>query len=219
MNLTSNQRRARARQQCREALTAHIYERLGVTVAPQDVRLQPSTDSDYAWSVMPGKEYLLDTNLGNGSVGLYQEIQQHLGSMIEAVAPRQRDTRRADTTSSVESHTPEPASASFTDKIKQLEDENFSLAFELEGTRAQLEELESQGRQWQAQMRDLQEELEECRSSAYELQSELEWARHGIGAAVKALEGTQLLRKGGGSVEFGQGRSRSSSPASSYVEE
>ena len=77
-------------------------ERLGVTVAPQDVRLQPSTDSDYAWSVMPGKEYLLDTNLGNGSVGLYQEIQQHLGSMIEAVAPRQRDTRHADTTSSVE---------------------------------------------------------------------------------------------------------------------
>lgn len=79
-----------------------LVERLGVKVEPQDVRLQPSEDSCYAWSVMPGKEYLLDTNLGRGCTGLYQEIQQHLGSTIEAVTPQQGHVEISDITLDVD---------------------------------------------------------------------------------------------------------------------
>ncbi|OQE65448.1 hypothetical protein PENNAL_c0157G02251, partial [Penicillium nalgiovense] len=50
MVLSSNEKRAFSRQQCREALAAHIHNRLGLVVAPSQVRLQPSAGDGYAWS-------------------------------------------------------------------------------------------------------------------------------------------------------------------------
>lgn len=66
------------------------------------MRLQPSLEDGYAWSVLEGKEYLLATNLGNGTVGRCQDIQQSLGSSLEAVAPPGQQPTGADTTSNVE---------------------------------------------------------------------------------------------------------------------
>lgn len=117
MTLTSNQRRALARQQCRVVLAAHIRkrllkkyrkqhtrknltnlsdERLGLSVPPQHVRLQPSADDGYAWSVLQGKEYLLDKSLGNGTVGRYEDIIEQVGSSFEAVTPQRQQPRSAE---------------------------------------------------------------------------------------------------------------------------
>lgn len=59
------------------------------------MRLQPSVEDGYAWSVLQGKEYLLDTNLGNGTVGRYQDIRQQLGPSLEAVAPERLQPKGA----------------------------------------------------------------------------------------------------------------------------
>ncbi|KAF4767694.1 hypothetical protein HAV15_009602 [Penicillium sp. str.  len=143
MGLTSNQRRAQARQRCREALAAHIYERLRLSIPPQCVRLQPSVEDSYAWSVLPGKEYLLDTNLGNGTVGRYQDIVQQLGSSLEAATPQRQQPKGTDhdTISREEPKPPEPDSASFTEMIRLLEHEKKVLAVDLESARAQSEDL------------------------------------------------------------------------------
>lgn len=65
-----------------------IDERLGLLVDPGQVRLQPSTQDGYAWSVTKSKESLLQTSLSNSTVGLYQAIREELGRSLEAVSPR-----------------------------------------------------------------------------------------------------------------------------------
>ena len=63
-------------------------DRLGLVVAPSDVRLQPSVGDKYAWSVTESKKSLLQTNLSSGSVGLYRSICEELGRSLEAVTPQ-----------------------------------------------------------------------------------------------------------------------------------
>ena len=62
--------------------------RLGLVVAPSQVRLQPSAGDGYAWSVTDSKKSLLQSNLGSGSVGLYRSIREELGRSLEAVTPQ-----------------------------------------------------------------------------------------------------------------------------------
>jgi len=62
--------------------------RLGLVVAPGQVRLQPSAGDGYAWSVTESKKSLLQSNLGSGSVGLYRSICEELGRSLEAVTPQ-----------------------------------------------------------------------------------------------------------------------------------
>lgn len=87
MALTSNQKRAQWRQKCREALARHIYHQLQLEVPPNKVRLQPSADDGYAWTVSESKRHLFDSHLSNGTVGLYQAICDEIGRSIEAVRP------------------------------------------------------------------------------------------------------------------------------------
>jgi hypothetical protein len=62
-------------------------ERLNLHICPDQVRLKPSMEDGYAWSVSESKEYLLDTSLSRGSVGRYDIIMEELGRSIEAVTP------------------------------------------------------------------------------------------------------------------------------------
>ena len=57
-------------------------------IAPSEVRLQPSQDDGYAWSVTDRSAHLLQGSLSNGSVGQYDAICAELGVSIEAVRPR-----------------------------------------------------------------------------------------------------------------------------------
>ena len=72
----------------RKGLMLMIDDRLGLLVAPNHVRLQPSAQDGYAWSVTKSKESLIQTSLSNGTVGLYRAIREELGRSLEAVSPR-----------------------------------------------------------------------------------------------------------------------------------
>jgi hypothetical protein len=63
-------------------------ERLGLRVDPRQVRLQPSTDDGYSWSVTDSQKYLLQSSLSRGTVGLYRAICEELGRSLEAVRPQ-----------------------------------------------------------------------------------------------------------------------------------
>lgn len=85
---SSNEKRTLLKQQCREALSIHIYDRLGLVVAPAQVRLQPPPGYGYAWSVTESMAFLLKSNLSSGTVGLFQTIYKELGRSLEAVSPQ-----------------------------------------------------------------------------------------------------------------------------------
>jgi hypothetical protein len=64
-----------------------LDKRLGLHIAPSEVRLQPSQDDGYAWSITDHSAHLLQGSLSNGSVGRYDAICAELGVSIEAVRP------------------------------------------------------------------------------------------------------------------------------------
>jgi hypothetical protein len=98
----SNKKLSIWRKQCRDALVAHIRksifasiashthmavdDRLHVEVDPALVRLQPSPEDQYAWSVTESKAFLLKSPLSTHSVKNLQLICREIGSSIEAIA-------------------------------------------------------------------------------------------------------------------------------------
>ncbi|KAJ5500625.1 hypothetical protein N7453_009728 [Penicillium expansum] len=186
MVLSSNEKRAFFRKQCREALAAHILERLDLVVAPSQVRLQPSGGDGYAWSITESKKSLLQSNLGSGSVGLYRSICEEIGRSLEAVTPQtlqaaqsERDLPREEGLYSAEDRRKmrpacsEKESGSFTAKIRELEYANHDISGELDRTRIYLEESLGENRELQAKVRRLQDELEYNSSRASHLENEL----------------------------------------------
>ncbi|KAJ5155671.1 hypothetical protein N7492_008491 [Penicillium capsulatum] len=193
MGLTSNERRAQRRQECREALAAHIRERTGLLVPPNRVRLQPSVEDGYAWSVSTSKEHLLKTSLSNGTVGVYQAILQELGRSIEAVKPQTLQATGTGQNEKLSDQSPDTVADSFTATIQRLEREKFELANDLERAQARNEELLEQDREWQTKMRTLQEQLRESQSLVEQLEKELNHAKGGIVAAITTLQDCQFL--------------------------
>ncbi|CAI7611034.1 unnamed protein product [Penicillium viridicatum] len=193
MVLTSNEKRAFFRQQCREALAAHIHDRLGLVVAPSQVRLQPSAGDGYAWSVTESKKSLLQSNLGSGSVGLYRSICEELGRSLEAVTPQtlqvaqlERDHLPAE--ESGPARTDEEQSGSFTAKIRELESVNHGMKHELDRTSIHLQESLDENRTLHAKIRRLQGELDSSSSRATHLEDELVRVTNGITKAMQALQ-------------------------------
>jgi hypothetical protein len=104
MAISSNERRALERTRCREALAAHISKspgnfgsgetdipldlRLGLIVAPNQVRLHPRPEDGYAWSVTEPSKHLLQSSLSDGNIRIYRSIREELGRSLEAVAPK-----------------------------------------------------------------------------------------------------------------------------------
>ncbi|CAG8095004.1 unnamed protein product [Penicillium salamii] len=97
MSKSSNEKRFKLRKQCREALAAHIYDRLRLVVPPEKVRLQPRPEDGYAWSVAGTNADLLKSNLSSGSTRIYQLICSKLGRSLEAVNPQSLDTSQSNT--------------------------------------------------------------------------------------------------------------------------
>ncbi|KAG2026553.1 hypothetical protein GB937_001334 [Aspergillus fischeri] len=130
MARSSNEKRARRRQECREALANHIYNRLGLRIAPSKVRLQPSPDDGYAWSVTDKSAHLLRDSLSSGSVGQYEAICEGLGVSIEAVHPEVVMDDR--TTHHGDDDEPSSNEESFTAIIQRLRVENEALTSEID---------------------------------------------------------------------------------------
>ncbi|KAJ5369962.1 uncharacterized protein N7496_006054 [Penicillium cataractarum] len=181
MTFTSNERRAQRRQQCREALANHIYQRLGLVVPPGRVRLQPSAEDGYAWSSSKAKEYLLKTNLGRGTVGLYQDIMDELGQSLEAVTPKTLHANKVGEDAPSTRESPEIDSESFTATIQRLEQQNKELI-------GKIGELQRSEQERRAKLRHLEEELERHKSYLEKSEAELLRARGGITEALVVLQ-------------------------------
>ncbi|CAG8268407.1 unnamed protein product [Penicillium salamii] len=185
MAFKSNETRAAMRKQCREALSAHIHNRLGLDVAPSEVRLQPPVEDGYAWSVTESKKSLLQSSLSNGTVGLFRAICEELGRSLEAVTPQtlhDSDSGRDDDPGEDEED------GSFTAKIRQLEGANRELGVELDRTRARLDDAHSKSDRFQKKSRRLRTELEASSLRTSRLETELTRVRAGVTEAMKALQ-------------------------------
>ncbi|KAK0721818.1 hypothetical protein B0T26DRAFT_623446, partial [Lasiosphaeria miniovina] len=85
----SNIERRRARDECREKLSKHIHQRLGIKVKAADVRLNPRPNDPYAWRILPGEEHSLSRvfvkNLSDHFIGTFRLLCREIGMTFEAV--------------------------------------------------------------------------------------------------------------------------------------
>ncbi|KAJ5215570.1 uncharacterized protein N7498_001977 [Penicillium cinerascens] len=189
MAMSSNEKRALERTKCREALAAHIRLRLGLVVAPNQVRLQPRAEDGYAWSVTEPNRHLLQSSLSGGNVRLYRSICDELGRSLEAVTPETLQT----SPSNQETNAEEPPRAddrgtvSFTAQIRDLESANRDLAVELDRARGRLQESVSECRHLKIETARLQDQLQASDSQARDLEVELARVRAGVSEAMQVL--------------------------------
>ncbi|KAJ5642623.1 hypothetical protein N7490_006623 [Penicillium lividum] len=118
---SSNEKRALLKQQCREALSIHIHDRLGLVVAPAQVRLQPP----------PGDAFLVE---------IKPEQRDELGRSLEAVSPQVLQGAQSSPTTEARAAAEQTNSdggsdGSFTAKLHDLECANYNLSLELDRTR------------------------------------------------------------------------------------
>ncbi|KAJ5749497.1 hypothetical protein N7533_006525 [Penicillium manginii] len=195
MTLTSNEKRAQRRQECRDALVAHIYERRELKVPPNLVRLQPCPKDGYVWSAAEGFEHLLATNLSSGSVGVYDNIIASLGRSLEAVDPRSlmpdcTDSDSDQATKALPSPNPVPQTedGSFTATIRRLECENKKLADELDRGKSHSDALLEKVEEWETWAQVMEEQLTESQSLVNQLDEELRHVQDGMAEAVRLLQ-------------------------------
>jgi hypothetical protein len=60
-------------------------ERLGLTISPAQVRLQPLPSDGYSWSATGTSAALLEKNISSGNIWFYKSICEQLGRSLEAV--------------------------------------------------------------------------------------------------------------------------------------
>ena len=63
----------------------HEDQKLGIRIAPGQVRLQPRPEDPYMWSFPPSKSHLFKTSLSQGTTSLYEQICKELNHSIEAI--------------------------------------------------------------------------------------------------------------------------------------
>ncbi|KAH1914114.1 hypothetical protein KXW44_005069 [Aspergillus fumigatus] len=183
MARSSNEKRAQRRQQCREALANHIYDRLGLRIQPQAVRLQPAPEDGYTWSVTDSKAHLMKTSLSSGTVGLYDAICKEIGRSIEAVRP----SREADEVLDSDLSPDFGEGDSFTAIIERLKRENGQLREEIGQLRDQIEKISRASQGWEMKNMQLERDIIRERSLIHELTEELSNVRSGVGKAVRLL--------------------------------
>ncbi|KAJ1713272.1 hypothetical protein NYO67_4569 [Aspergillus flavus] len=185
MARSSNEKRARRRQECREALANHIYDSLGLRIAPSDVRLQPSQDDGYAWSVTDRSAHLLRGSLSNGTVGQYDAICAELGVSIEAVRP---EVLMDDGPANFgEEDEPSHGDESFTAVIQRLRLENATLESEISRLQRHAETVSHTCTRWEAKYRKREQEVVQQERAMASLQEGLRFARDDISQAIRIL--------------------------------
>ena len=117
-----------------------IETRLGISVAPSDVRLIPGPQDPYKWSYPPQKRHLFKKQLSKHCIQAYKEIYAELDDFIEAI-PAEASFSEAGHSVTAANAPPEglcdfeattrPAK-SFTARIDELTDGNVEMEVELE---------------------------------------------------------------------------------------
>ena len=128
-------------------LSASPDDRLGVTIAPTDVRIHPRPSDPYRWNILPTRAHLFQKTLSKLSAGIYSQIIEGIGTFIEAVPVSERGELIGMSTEEVAVHAVgptndvcrcpgcedimqglmrrdcQPGSTSFADRIAALEEE------------------------------------------------------------------------------------------------
>ncbi|KAL7940600.1 hypothetical protein V8C42DRAFT_356148 [Trichoderma barbatum] len=170
----SNLERRRARDQCREKLSQHIHQKLGIEVCPSDVRLNPKRRDPYSWRVLYGKEdffsQIFSKNLSDHSIGTYRLLIEEVGKTFEAV--------NTEILSSLSSLTPlSPPEGSFTTLIDHLKLSNEDLSIQLHEKTTELDIvskrrqiLEEENQRYKDNQRCLEEQLQDRTNLVVHLQ-------------------------------------------------
>ncbi|CAG8890539.1 unnamed protein product [Penicillium salamii] len=188
MSKSSNEKRFKLRKQCREALAAHIYDRLRLVVAPERVRLQPRPEDGYAWSVARTNANLLKSSLSSGSTRLYQLICRELGRSLEAVNPQSLDTSRSNTGGLPnDEFSEEIVDGSFTAEICELKATNSCIEEELGRTRSRLDDCLRECQTLRSEANELRHHFQALQSQNKNLHDELVQKRVGIARAIQTL--------------------------------
>ncbi|MCJ1448858.1 MAG: hypothetical protein MMC23_009377 [Stictis urceolatum] len=87
MSLPGNVNRTEYRVKCRQKLSDHIFNQIGVSIDPTEVRLITRDSDPYAWKVFPEKQHLSKKHLSKHSVGAYRQLCREVGKSFEAVQP------------------------------------------------------------------------------------------------------------------------------------
>ncbi|CRL25423.1 unnamed protein product [Penicillium camemberti] len=136
MRKPSNEKRLRLNRQCREALAAHIYDRLDIKVAPEKVRLQPRPEDGYAWSVTSSIADLFKSSLSSCNIHLCQSICEGIGHSFEAVSPQPLGTSHSITSGLLKAEgVGGRKNGSFTAEICKLKATNSHIETQLEDAR------------------------------------------------------------------------------------
>ncbi|CAG8337805.1 unnamed protein product, partial [Penicillium salamii] len=192
---SSNEKRFKLRKQCREALAAHIYDRLRLVVAPERVRLQPRPEDGYAWSVARTNAGLLKSSLSSGSTRLYQLICRELGRSLEAVNPQSLDTSQSNTGGLPNEYFSEgTVDGSFTAEICELKSTKSRIEEELGRTRSRLDDCRRECYTLRAEANELRHDLQILQSQNENLHDELVQNKVGIAGAIQTLSSLQTER-------------------------
>ncbi|WQF89382.1 hypothetical protein CDEST_14396 [Colletotrichum destructivum] len=92
MSRQSNLERAKWRNKCREALSQHINDGLGLEINPQQVRLLPHEDDLYTWDVSENKRHLFKKHLSKLSTGPLMELCREVGLSFRAIRQQRTDS-------------------------------------------------------------------------------------------------------------------------------
>jgi len=133
----SNLERGRWRIKCRQDLSEHIKDALGIIIEPSQVRLITTDDDPYGWAVLPEKRHLFSKNLSNHSIGAYKELCECVGISFEAVLKR---SPARDSIDPFAVYSPKP-NRSFSAQIAELENKAEKLTEEVSYWRIQADRL------------------------------------------------------------------------------
>ncbi|KAF1807831.1 hypothetical protein P152DRAFT_425990 [Eremomyces bilateralis CBS 781.70] len=206
----SNVDRDNWRVSCRERLSSHIRNTLGIMVKPSEVRLSPGPNDPYAWKILPEKHLafseIFSKNLSQHSINAYKALCEGVGISFEAVYASTNDTNKLNQLTPLQLD-----DISFSTKIEHLQSANIKLLEEMEAwkekavvesERAKLtdeqyrrlrESSEEQLRKICESNQHLQEQVENSAASTEYLKNTLLKCVQGLGTAVPMLE---ELRKG-----------------------
>ncbi|QBZ66673.1 hypothetical protein PoMZ_13656 [Pyricularia oryzae] len=168
-------------------------ERLGVSVQPSDVRLNPGKNDPYRWKFIPGEEETLKPifakNLSDHSTGIYQLLCYGVGKRFEAV-PAENATPPFQSATTLL-----PTGTSFTDTIENLSEENGKLCKEVDDLKRRLEveentrwKMEEENRQMQVSQAELQFQLQQLLGFVENLRVNVSNYCRGMDQVVPLLE-------------------------------
>ncbi|KIM93152.1 hypothetical protein OIDMADRAFT_61938 [Oidiodendron maius Zn] len=115
---SSNLARSEWNKKCRERLSQHIQNKLGILIEPSQVRLKPNPDDVYSWEKMDDKGHLFSKNISDHSIRALKELYREVGQSFEVVENRKSDVFRDGSISGL--HCPKESN-SYRSRIDELE--------------------------------------------------------------------------------------------------